>query len=231
MTGSFAAYIQNYSQSANESDFLIAPAVDLTQVLNPRFAFDVAFKNQTGSSDQLWCSISTDCGVTWVVRGVITSSNLASGTLNNANFIPSSAADWNTIFITTTPAMRTSNNVLFRFEFKSGGGNNIYIDDFRVDGTSVGIENNQNLQNNFTAFPNPVIDGSLNVSFLLEEATPNASLYLSNIIGKEVKSVYNGALNTSPYQFEINTSGLSAGVYFITLKTDEQNITKKVVVR
>ena len=54
LTGNSSVFLQSYSLGSNESDFLISPQIDLTQVVNPRFAFDVAFKNQTGSSDQLW---------------------------------------------------------------------------------------------------------------------------------------------------------------------------------
>lgn len=232
LTSNSSVYLQNYNVGSNESDFLISPAIDLTQVVNPRFAFDVAFKNQTGSSDQLWCAISTDCGQSWVTRGVLPASTLSTGTLNNANFIPSSAADWKTIFITTTAAMRTSNNVLFRFEFKSGGGNNIYIDDFRVDGASaVGIKNNVLLESSFTAFPNPVTDGLLNINFMVDEAADNARLFVTNMVGQQVKEVYNGALNKDPYRFEINTNDLSSGVYFITLRTGSQNIIRKVIIQ
>ena len=232
LTGNSSVFLQNYSLGSNESDFLISPSIDLTQVVNPRFAFEVAFKNQTGSSDQLWCTISTDCGVSWTTRGVISASSLNTGTLNNTYFIPSSASDWRTIFITTTAAMRASNNVLFRFEFKSGGGNNIYIDDFRVDGaSSVGIDDNTLLENSFTAFPNPITDGTLNINFMVDEPSANSTLFVTNMVGQQVKEVYNGSLNNSPYQFEINTEDLSAGVYFVTLRTETQNITRKIIIQ
>jgi len=232
-SGNSSVYLPNYNVGSNESDFLISPSIDLRQVVNPRFGFEVAFKNQTGSSDQLWCSISTNCGQSWTTRGVLTaSSTLNTGTLNNANFIPSSASDWKTIFITTTAAMRTSSNVLFRFEFKSGGGNNIYIDNFRVDGAStVGINDNELLNNSFTAFPNPVTYGKLNINFMLDKAADNARLFVTNMVGQQVKEVYTGSLNNDPYQFEINTNELAPGVYFISLKTGSQNITRKIIIQ
>lgn len=232
LTGNSSVFLQSYSLGSNESDFLISPQIDLTQVVNPRFAFDVAFKNQTGSSDQLWCSISTDCGITWTTRGVISASSLSTGTLNNVYFRPSSAADWRTFFITTTAAMRSSTNVLFRFEFKSGGGNNIYIDDFRVDGASaVGISDNDLLDNSFSAFPNPITEGQLNINFMVDKASDNARLYITNMLGQQVEEVYTGALNSDPYSFKINTNNFSSGIYFITLRTESQNITRKIIVQ
>ncbi|MDB4061233.1 M43 family zinc metalloprotease [Vicingaceae bacterium] len=231
LTGNSSVFLQNYNLGSGESDFLISPSIDLTQVVNPRFGFDVAFKNQTGSSDQLWCAISTDCGATWTTRGVISASSLNTGTLNNSFFIPSSPSDWRTIFITTTAAMRTSSSVLFRFEFKSGGGNNIYIDDFRVDGaSSLGISDNELLENSFIAFPNPITDGQLNINFMVDKASENARLYLTNMVGQQVKEVYNGSLNSDPYSFEINTNNLSSGIYFVTLRTKSQNITRKIII-
>ncbi len=231
-SGNASAYLANYGVGANESDFLISPPIDLRQVVNPRFAFEVAFKSQTGSSDQLWCSISTNCGQSWTTRGVLSGSTLNTGTLNSANFIPSSASDWKTVFITTTAVMRTSNNVLFRFEFKSGGGNNIYIDNFRVDGaSSVGISDNELLNNSFTAFPNPVTEGKLNINFMVDNAADNAKLFVTNMVGQQVKEIYSGSLNNDPYFFEMNTNDLSAGVYFVTLRTGSQNITRKIIIQ
>jgi len=234
-TGNTSVFIPNYTNtnSTSESDFLISPPIDLTQVVNPRFAFEVAFKNQTGSSDQLWCAISTDCGVSWTTRGVLpASSALNTGTLNNAYFIPSSAADWKTVFITTTSAMRASNNAIFRFEFKSGGGNNIYIDDFRVDGaSSVGINDNELLENSFSTFPNPVADNKLNINFIVDQAADNARLFVTNMVGQQIKEIYNGSLNNEPYSFQVNTGDLSSGVYFVTLKTGSQQITRKIIVQ
>jgi hypothetical protein len=126
--------------------------------------------------------------------------------------------------------MRTSTNVLFRFEFRSGGGNNIYIDDFRVDGLTVGVEDNKLLENSFTAFPNPNTNGKLNINFMLDEASDDASLFVTSILGQQVTEIFSGALNNGPYQFEVNTDKLSAGIYFITLRTEKQNITRKIII-
>ena len=100
-----------------------------------------------------------------------------------------------------------------------------------MDGLSVGINDNQLLENSFTAFPNPVINGKLNINFMLDDAANNASLFVTSIIGQQVKEVFNGSLNNDPYQFEINTDDLSEGVYFVTLRTETQNITKKVIIQ
>lgn len=232
LTGSSSALLANYNNSgSSNSDFLISPPIDLTQVVTPRFAFDVAFKSQTGSSDQLWCSVSIDCGQTWVTRAVIPGSTLGTGTLDNVYFTPSSASDWKTFFVTTTAAMMASDNVFFRFEFKPGGGNNIFIDDFRIDGLSVGIEDNQLLENSLSLYPNPTLGNELNLNFMLDNASNDASIIIRDMVGKQVKQVYNGALNTDPYQFKINTQELSSGIYLIVVRTENKSVTRKVVIQ
>ena len=92
-------------------------------------------------------------------------------------------------------------------------------------------KNNVLLESSFTAFPNPVTDGLLNINFMVDEAADNARLFVTNMVGQQVKEVYNGALNKDPYRFEINTNDLSSGVYFITLRTGSQNITRKVIIQ
>jgi hypothetical protein len=66
---------------------------------------------------------------------------------------------------------------------------------------------------------------------MVDEPSTNSTLFVTNIVGQQVKEVFNGSLNNSPYQFEINTEDLSAGVYFVTLRTETQNITRKIIIQ
>lgn len=231
-SGAGSVALNNYNDnSANELDFLISPSIDLTTVISPSFKFKLAYKTTTGANDVLKCAISLDCGQTWTTRLFLNSGNMNSGTRNNSNFIPSTASDWRDFTVTTTAAMRTSKNVLFRFDFTAGGGNNIYIDDFKVDGQPVGIETVNALENATTLYPNPSTDGFSTLEFKLEESSSNGSIFLTNIVGKRVQNVYQGSFSADAYKFNLNTAELSSGIYFVTLQTDKNRITKKLIVR
>ena len=191
----------------------------------------MAYKTITGANDVLKCAISTDCGQTWSTRLFINSGSMNSGT-QTTNFIPNSTNDWRDFTVTTTAAMRLSNNVMFRFDFSSNGGNNIYIDDFRVDGlSSVGIEDNVLLDNTFTIYPNPSTEGTSTMNFELNEVSTTANVYLTDMLGKKVMNVFSGSLAATEHNFSINTSQLTSGIYFVSLETDDKRITKKLIVR
>ena len=87
------------------------------------------------------------------------------------------------------------------------------------------------LDNSFSAFPNPITEGQLNINFMVDKASDNARLYITNMLGQQVEEVYTGALNSDPYSFKINTNNFSSGIYFITLRTESQNITRKIIVQ
>ena len=231
-TGSTSVFLDNYNNNgANESDFLISPSIDLTQVINPTFKFRVAYKTQTGANDVIKCAISIDCGQTWITRLFLNSGSMNSGTLNNANYIPNNPADWREFPVSTTGVIRASDNALFRFEFVGGNGNNIFIDDFRVDGQPVGFETLKNIENTIQIYPNPTSSGKTTLSFKLDEASENGAVYLTDILGKRVKEVYNGLLNNELYTFNIQTAELESGIYFISIISNSKRITKKIIVQ
>lgn len=230
-TGNGSAFLNNNNNEEGERDVLVSPPIDLTQVINPRFRFRVAYRiRNLSSNDVLRGGVSLDCGKTWSNRIFLTSSSMSSGVATN-NYVPTSASDWLSFTIPTTNAMQNSNNVLFRFDFTSGGGNNIFIDDFEVLGQPVGMEEQNMLKSSFTVYPNPTNGSTTKIEFTNGETAENATIYTTNILGERVKEVYRGELQNTNYQFELNTSSFSAGVYFITLESEKGRITKKLIVK
>lgn len=231
LSSSFSFFINNFSTATpGERDFLISPTIDLTQVAAPTFQFDVAFQTQINSSDQLRCAISTDCGLTWITRAIIPASSLSSGASSGSSFVPSSSSDWKTFTVTTTNAIRSSTNAMFRFEFISGGGNNLFIDNLRINGLAVGLEAVEENPITLNLYPNPTINDQTTLEFALSAATDNGFICLTDILGKTVKEVYRGALNTNDYKFSINTSDLESGIYFLSIQTEDKRKVQKLVV-
>jgi hypothetical protein len=139
-------------------------------------------------------------------------------------FTPASAAEWKEHVITLSSSF-LKNNVLFRFEFDSQEGNNIYLDDINIDNT-IGIE--KHLQHSaFNVFPNPLNEYSVAAFtlFRVEQAT----LEMFDVLGKSVAVIYSGNLSSGIQQFEIPSAKLSKGVYFVRLTTENGVINNKVI--
>ncbi|MBI1836101.1 MAG: fibronectin type III domain-containing protein [Flavobacteriia bacterium] len=84
------------------------------------------------------------------------------------------------------------------------------------------VEETQNLH----VFPNPHSD---NFVVELNTATDkNVEIYLTNVYGEIVQIIENGTV-TGTYKKQVNTSELTSGVYFLTMKSNGQTIVNKLV--
>ncbi|MDX5348343.1 MAG: T9SS type A sorting domain-containing protein [Hymenobacteraceae bacterium] len=87
------------------------------------------------------------------------------------------------------------------------------------------------LVNNFSVsqnYPNPAADQTT-VRFNLKE-TANVEFILTNVIGNKVKSYNLGRVTAGESDFTFSTAQLASGIYFYTMKVNDQVITKKMVV-
>ncbi len=80
----------------------------------------------------------------------------------------------------------------------------------------------------FQSYPNPTT-GDAAIMFELP-ATMNVTLDVVNMYGQQVATLIDGELGSGMHEAVINTSDLSAGVYFYNLRTNDQVLTKRMVV-
>jgi hypothetical protein len=76
-------------------------------------------------------------------------------------------------------------------------------------------------------YPNP-FNPTTTISFTIP-STSNVSLKVFNILGKEVATLVNESKSAGNYSINFNASGLSSGVYFYQLTTDNFTSTKKFI--
>ena len=76
-------------------------------------------------------------------------------------------------------------------------------------------------------YPNP-FNPSTTISFTIP-ATSNVSLKVFNVLGKEVATLVHETKSAGNYSINFNASGLSSGVYFYQLTTDNFTSTKKFI--
>lgn len=133
-SGSKAIKLANFNADANNTDYLYTAGYDLAPYSSATLKFKYAYANQvsTSNSDRLIISYSKDCGETWDNFWNVGNGNLATASdVNGTEFVPT-ANDWVEV---SRPLLNDmlSEGLILRFTFLSGGGNNLYIDDFDID--------------------------------------------------------------------------------------------------
>ncbi|MBE0651613.1 MAG: T9SS type A sorting domain-containing protein [Bacteroidales bacterium] len=75
--------------------------------------------------------------------------------------------------------------------------------------------------------PNPS-SGSTNMTFNLKN-NAQLKIYLYNLDGERIQTIYEGTLNQGEHRFHINMQGLSNGIYFATLASGDGTKTIKLI--
>jgi len=115
----------------------------------------------------------------------------------------------------------------------SGGGGGLYAQNLKLDGTlgPVGIYViSSNIPERFRLnqnYPNP-FNPLTNLEFEIWKLG-FVSLKVYDMIGEEVATLVNTNLNPGTYKYVFDASGLTSGIYFYTLKTDNFSETKKMI--
>ncbi len=76
-------------------------------------------------------------------------------------------------------------------------------------------------------YPNP-FNPSTNIEFTIPEFQL-VNLTVTNILGEEVASLFNGNLNAGRHRFIFNGDNFSSGIYFVNLITDQKRLVKKII--
>lgn len=230
-TGTKSAMITNLSTYSTYVDELIGPSIDMTAIsgTSPTMTFKTAFAQRTSTDvDKLQLYVSTNCGLSWSLRKSMTGAALNSGGVVTGTFVPTSA-QW----ITQTASLAgytSQSNLYFMFRFTSDGGNNVYIDDINISGTSATGINEASLGNAFNIYPNP-IDESTVVELMLTEKQ-RIDISLVDVLGREISTIFKGEMQEGEHLFPVSDqSKLSAGVYFVKVNMDGRSFTKKMIVK
>lgn len=215
-TNSGALLCNNDSLSYQYS--LYTPALDLRNVQQPVFTFKYAFaKNNPSNKDNLKIKISRDCGQFWTTRLSITDT-LATATDMVEDFIPQ-PTQWKRIRLTNIPSTFLTENVVFKIEFTSSGGNNFFVDEINVfDEATIGIDENYN-DTSWNIFPNPA-----NEYITIQSAEKIERWVITTLSGKELIS--GGGINNA---IQVPLQEFPTGIYLIGVQTAKGNHWKKII--
>ena len=194
-------------------------------VLETNHVYDMTTISSPTNADKLQIFTSTDCGLTWQSRKVITATTLATlaGGTSTSPYIPTPSQF--TTYTVTINAVASSHNVMFRWEFladPAGPGNNLYLDNINIaSSAAAGIEQITN-NTDIVIYPNPT-KGMLNVE--LRMFNENTNLQITDILGNTVKQI-----KVQNSQFTTDISDLNEGVYNVSIISNEGVVNKRVVI-
>ncbi len=234
-TGSSSLWLNNLNNVyVSGLDQAISPSIKMTDVLNPTLSIDVSYRRRTSSSnDKFNLKYSLDCGNSWGTILSTTPSFFAyDNSTQTSNFFPTQGSQWKNISIPSNfiPAsVRNSDRVMFMLEVEHGDGNNFYFDDFKILGQATGAQEIKKEITELSIYPNPAKD-QINLAYTPSQELAQTSIYLTNVVGERVLVVYEGAMSKTEYKFQIDSSVLPKGIYFMTIDGDDKRVTRKVVI-
>jgi len=157
----------------------------------------------------------------------MTGAALESGATTTGNYVPA-AGDW----VTQTANLSGyagQTNLYYMFRFTSNGGNNVYLDDINISGTTTGIED---IAGNidFNIYPNPIDESSVIAFSLMKKQSVNIEVV--DVLGRSIGTVFNGNLDAGEHKYSVGDNvKLSAGIYFVKVNVDGSEFSKKMIVR
>jgi hypothetical protein len=93
---------------------------------------------------------------------------------------------------------------------------------------TTGIEENNKAISSVQLSPNPATD-NIQLNFNLANAT-SVNLQVVNLLGEKVQEMNLGNLNRGQYKQEVKLNSLEVGIYFLQLRTDDQQYSEKFVI-
>lgn len=225
--------VKNFEQrNAGETMKLHSNPFTFQNVLTASMTFDYSYKKYSGlTSDKLAIQISTDCGATWQEVWSKAGPFLATvaGNAASSEWVPTQSTQWMSDTV-NLDSFAGQPNLRARFDFVSGGGQSLYLDNINMTTTMVSSPDAAALGWDFQVAPNPFRD-NLRIRYTL--AKPGElGFVLTDMSGKVMLDFNTGRQSAGSHELPV-TSGLfkslPAGVYFLKGTGAAGAVTRKLV--
>ena len=215
------------SYQNNVKAYLISDCYNLLNVINPEISFTMAYDLEN-LYDIVYMQYSTDGGLTWNLLGTQTTNwyNNSDTVQTNSNCVNCPGGQWTgtdaTLKTYTYPLteLSTQTNVLFRFVFQSDAGftqQGVFVDNFVISGT---LASDAFELTNIAIYPNPS-NGIYTLSY--------GDVTIKNIEIFDVTGKIIYQQNQLSNQATIDITNASAGVYFVKISTESQQVVKRII--
>jgi PKD repeat protein len=213
VSGSKSLRITNSSSRAGNVYELTSATYDFSGDNFPYITFKYAFAKRTdANTDALRVYVSRDCGKTWTLRKSISATNLPTAENTNGTFVPSDS-EWRFEEMTNLTSDFATSNFRVKFEFTSGGGNHLYLEDINIFGdVSLNTINTEAGVEAIKYFPNPSNGNDVSLSINLIN-TSNVTVNIYDVVGKKIQSVNLGMVQGGKHALPLNLNQLSTGTY------------------
>lgn len=223
-----------FTFAAGLEDGLRSPMFDLGLVLNPVLAFDYAYafdplRPSAFSGERFQVLYSTDCGATFSTNPLLDLSDNALATttigVDTSDIWVPRCEDWSTISLDLSSLQ--GQQVIFQFQYsKFENGLSIYLDNINLQGTALTpIEPApQNAQ--FQVFPNPN-----NGNFHLKGVSltnENLEIEVNDLMGKTIYQKSIPSTADQAFDHIIQLPQITAGWYFLTVRTNGHSWTERL---
>jgi PKD repeat protein len=229
-SGSKSTVLKNYYQSDAYQDILESNPIDLSELEDVVITFKYSYaKRHDGDDDILRFKVTKTCGNSWSTKETLRATNNTLVTApNHIGYFTPENDEWEEAYIDNISNLYLIENFRLRFEFKSGGGNNVYIDDINIyDPSTVGINEVNKAALNYHVYPNP-INNSLHVNFnLLHGSDVIGEVF--DIGGRKIATLFNSSFPVGENSIKINTSDWNAGMYFVRIGLEGEIFVEKVL--
>jgi len=226
---SVSAMFDNFSGNTGSNprgtrDGLITPKYDFRNANIPFVTLSVAYARRTSTSkDSLLLYSSLDCGYSWQRIWSKTNSALATAPDKATKFVPAET-EWREELIWLND-LAGQGKVQFKFENYSDWGNNIYMDDFKVNLTPAGVGNTPASNLQLEVYPNPT-DGNFSVRILSAKES-DYRIEIFTMEGRKSLEFY--FENKKSENIELN--GIPKGLYLLRCSGKNTIAYKKLLIQ
>jgi PKD repeat protein len=235
-TGSKSVKLSNFGQTGPNVDELIASPVDLSGITSGTgvtLSFRYAYRKRLSTDfEYLKVLVTDDCGDSWVIRKTI-GGNTLSTIAASSSWSPANASDWTTVHMVNITSAYWIENFRYKFKFEGETGNNIFLDDINIyagpasNDIVLGVAE-QNEIGSIELFPNPT-EGELNLRFSATSAA-QANIQITDVYGK-INNIHTIQAASGSNLILLDSSTLSAGIYFLSLQVGEGKSVMQFVIK
>lgn len=218
-----SAMFDNFTNdNTGDRDDMLSPILDISSIGTPTLTFDVAYARYNTNntySDTLQVLVSTNCGSTWTSVYLKGGTTLASAPNTTSAFVPTTG-QWRTETVNLS-AYSGATTFQLAIRNRSGYGQNLYVDNINISGSSSAGIDETNINESVTVYPNPT-SSFVNIQTLSESGFEYTVMNLLGDVLLNNKIIQSGTT-------QVDLSGFSAGIYLIKVKIGKMETTKRVV--